>query len=330
MSQRMKVNAIAGAAAAVAVVAIVAGTLLQSRHAQPSKVTLPAVSKPLKNAPPLFLDLGLREDAETRALARAVTLYRQGHRQQAGTIFARYHSLPAQIGAAFAGWPNGGLDTMKRLVASHSHSAQAELHLGWAYYWSGRTRDAVTAWEQAVKVEPDSSSAVSASDVLHPSDAPGLPYIVTPLQPRPGIAGLPAAQELHALERDALRPGASANAKLLYGIALWNLRRPLSAEKQLKAAAALAPNDPMVLTAAAVGSFSKARPVLAFSQLGPLTGTFPKAAVVRFHLGVLLLWTNQLAKARTQLELAVSLDPRSAYAAQAQKLLKVLVPTGTK
>jgi tetratricopeptide (TPR) repeat protein len=330
MSERAKVNTIAGAMAALAVVAIVTATLIQSRNAGPSHVTLPSVTKPLRGYPPLYLDLGIRDDAETKALRRAVSLYQRNRRPEAGKIFARYDSLPAQIGAAFAGWPDGGLDTLKRLVASHPRSALAELHLGWADYWSGRIGDAIKAWEQAVRVEPDSSSAVAAADPLHPSDVPGLPYIVTTLASPPGVSALPAAQELRALRRDAARAGASANAKVLYGIALWNLRRPLSAERELRAAAALAPNDPMALTAAAVSSFSKARPVLAFSRLGPLTGRFPRSALVRFHLGVLLLWTHQLPKARTQLELAVSLDPRSPYATQAKRLLTALATTGTK
>ena len=169
-----------------------------------------------------------------------------------------------------------------------------------------------------MKVEPDSSAAVSAADVLHPSFVvPGLPYIITTLQPPRAVASLPGPQELGALARAARRP--DANAKLLYGIALWNLRRPVSAERQFRAAASLAPDDPMALTAAAVGSFSKARPVVAFSQLGPLTGRFPRSSLVRFHLGVLLLWTNEVAKARKQLGLAVSLEPRSAVCCAGEK-----------
>jgi len=328
MSARTRVLTIAGLAAALVVAAIVGATLLQSRSAGNGTAAAGPVTKPRTGAPPLLLDLGVRGDSEARALSRAAALYRSGRRKQAGGIFARYHSLPAQIGAAFAAWPDGGLDTLKQLVASYPRSALAELHLGWAYYWSGRTADAVRAWGQAVQVEPDSSAAVSASDVLHPSFLPGLPYIVTTLPPPPGVASLPAAQELRALQRAASRP--DANAKLLYGVALWNLRRPLSAEREFRAAVALAPKDPMALTAAAVGSFSKARPVLAFSRLGPLTGTFPRAGVVRFHLGVLLLWTRELAKARTQLKLVVSLDPRSPYAAQAKRLLSALGHNGTK
>jgi tetratricopeptide (TPR) repeat protein len=328
MSARTRVLTIAGLASAVAVGAIVGATLLQSRSSGGSTAANGSVTKPRAGAPLLLLDLGVRTDPEARALSKAATLYRAGHRKQAGVIFARYHSLDAQIGAAFAAWPKGGLDTMKRLVASHPGSALAELHLGYAYYWSGRNADAVQAWRQAVKVEPDTPSAVSASDILHPSFAPGLPYIVTTLQPPARVTSLPAAQELRALQRAAARP--DANAKLLYAVALWNLRRPLSAERVFRAAAALAPNDPMALTAAAVGSFSKANPVLAFSKLGPLTGRFPRAGVVRFHLGVLLLWTSELAKAQKQLSLAVSLDPRSTYAAQAKLLLRALGHNGTK
>jgi tetratricopeptide (TPR) repeat protein len=328
MSARTRVLTIAGIASAVAVAAIVGATLLQSRSSGDGAAANGSVTKPRSGAPPLLLDLGIRDDAEARALTSAVALYRNGHRKQAGKIFARYHSLSAQIGAAFAAWPDGGLDTLKRLVASHPRSALAELHLGYADYWSGRNADALKAWRRAVTVEPDSTSAVSASDVLHPSFIPGLPYLVTTLRPPADVASLPPVQELRALQRAAARR--DANAKVLYGVALWNLRRPLSAEREFRAAAALAPNDPMALTAAAVGSFSKARPVLAFSQLGPLTGRFPRAGVVRFHLGVLLLWTRELAKARKQLQLAVSLDPGSSYATQAKQLLRALGHNGTK
>jgi hypothetical protein len=85
----------------------------------------------------------------------------------------------------------------------------------------------------------------------------------------------------------------------------------------------------MALTAAAVGAFSKARPVLAFSKLGPLTGRFPRSAVIHFHLGVLLLWSQELAKARTQLEQAAADEPGSTYAGESKKLLAALATAGT-
>src|SRR5205807_7131307 len=174
---------------------------LQSRGESTKAST--GVTKPRAGAPPLMLDFGVRADPEARALAQASALYRKGERAQAGRIFARYHSLEAQIGAAFAAWPKGGLDTLKHLVASHPGSALAELHLGWAYFWSGRSADAVSTFRQAVKVEPDSPAAVSAEDVLHSSTPAGLPFIVTGLSPPAAITKLPAAQELAALARAA-------------------------------------------------------------------------------------------------------------------------------
>ena len=226
----------------------------------------------------------MRDDAQARALARAASLYNGGHRAEAAAIFARYHSLEAQIGAAFASWPGHALDDLKRIVSAHPRSALAELHLGWAYLWSGRNAHAAAAWTLAVKVQPDSPAAVDADTELHyPAIAPGLPIVVSPLSPPAAVTKLSAAAELAVLARDAVRP--DAKAKLLYGLALWHLERPVSAERQFRRAATLAPHDPLAQTLAAVGAFSKARPVTAFSRLGPLTGVFPKAAVVRFHLG---------------------------------------------
>src|SRR5439155_880635 len=78
-----------------------------------------------------------------------------------------------------------------------------------------------------------------------------------------------------------------------------------SAEKRFEAAAATAPDDPQALVAAAVGRFTKARPADAFGRLGPLAKRFPHAATVRFHLGLMLLWLDQVEPARAQLRLAV-------------------------
>ena len=217
---------------------------------------------------------------------------------------------------------------MKQLVASHPRSALAQLHLGWALYWSGRGADALASWRRAVALGPDSAAGVDAQTALHPSMFPGLPFIVVPFSPPAAVARLAAPQELTALARAAAGP--DVEAKLLYGVALWNLKRPRSAERQFVAAAALAPDDPVALTAAAVGAFTKGDPVRAFARLGPLTGRFPRAAVVRFHLGLVLLWTRQVQKARQQLLLAVADEPGSSYARQSKRLLASLPKDGTK
>jgi hypothetical protein len=104
----------------------------------------------------------------------------------------------------------------------------------------------------------------------------------------------------------------------------------VSAKRLIDAAVARAPRDPLVLVADAVASFSPAHPFEPFPKLGPLTATFPKASVVRLHLGVLLLWTRQVAKGKAQLRLAVSAEPGSVYARQAKALLDALAGSGSK
>ncbi|HUH21559.1 MAG TPA: hypothetical protein VLZ09_06795, partial [Gaiellaceae bacterium] len=81
--------------------------------------------------------------------------------------------------------------------------------------------------------------------------------------------------------------------------------------------------------AAAVGRFDKARPVDAFSRLGPLTRRFPGKATVRFHLGLLLLWSAQVTEARKQLSEARAEGPKTALGTQATQYLEALRRLGT-
>jgi Flp pilus assembly protein TadD len=287
------------------------------------------VIEPRAGQPPLALDFGVDTSAEARALARAQTLYNAKDVAQAAAIFARYHSLEAQIGSAFVAWKEDGLATVRSLAAAHPASSVALLHLGIADYWAGHNADAVAEWEKAARVGADSPYGVKAEDLLHPTlKIPGLPYVVLDFQPPQAIGKLPPAQQFAALARAAAKP--DPRAKLLYGLALWNLEHPVSAERQFEAAAKLAPHDPLARTAAAVGAFSKADPVKAFSRLGPLTGVFPRSAAVRFHLGLLLLWSGEQRKAVEQLRLAAADAPHSSYAKDARRLLSRLPGTRSK
>src|SRR4051812_6198682 len=185
MSARTRGLAVVALAAAAAVAGTVGVTLLQTRG---ETTTAPgSVTKPRDGAPPLSLDFGVRADPEARSLARAQALYAKGRRAQAEAIFTRYRSLDAEIGAAFSRWPDGGLDEVKRLVAALPDRSLAELHLGWALRWSGRNADAVAAWQRAAELEPDSPAAVDAQSALHPSLAPGLPFILTELRLPAGL-----------------------------------------------------------------------------------------------------------------------------------------------
>jgi tetratricopeptide (TPR) repeat protein len=324
MTPRARVLAVVAAAGVLAAGGTVGFTLLQTRGE--TTAAPGAVTKPRSGTPPVFFTFGVRADPEARDLLRAADLLDNGKARQAAVIFGRYRSLQAQIGTAFAAWrQGGGLDELKRLFASHSQSPVAELHLGYAYYWSGRNDDALASWEHVAEQHPDSPEAVQAESLLYPRFAYGLPPIVAGL----ALPSAPSrAAQLSVLERAAAQP--DANAKVRYGLVLWQLWHRVSAERQFDAAARLAPDDPVARTAAAVGAFTKRDPVRAFGRLGPLTAKFPRAAVVRFHLGVLLLWTRQPAKGVQQFKLAVADAPRSLYAEEAQRFLAALRQRGTK
>src|SRR5438132_9419962 len=179
MSDRARVLAIVVAAAGVAVAGTVGITLLQTRGESP---TAPgAVAKPRQGRPPVFFDFGIRGGTQAKDLSHAADLLNSGKAGQAGVIFTRYHSLQAEIGAAFARWPDGGLEELKRLVATHPESPSAQFHLGMAYYWSGRVADAAATWRRVATRYRDSPESVEAENVLYPTLAPGLPVIVTPL-----------------------------------------------------------------------------------------------------------------------------------------------------
>jgi tetratricopeptide (TPR) repeat protein len=309
VSARQRVLAVVALAAAAVVAATVGIAYLQARGGGTGTTAR-------AGSPPLELDFGLRTDAEARTLAHAETLYNDHHAAAAEKIFARYQSVEAQIGSAFAGWPAHGLDTLKRIVAVHPGSALAELHLGLAYYWSGRDADAVAAFRRTETLQPDTPYALSAASILHP----GMPHqplpLFVPSWPQPEVTTIAELQQ-RAQGRDVV-------ARIYYGLALQRLGRAISAEHAFASAAAIAPGDPEALAAAAVGRFSKDHPARAFAQLGPLVQRFPRSAVVRFHLGYLLLWIGARKQAATELKLARADAPGSVYARYAATLLAAL------
>lgn len=307
--------ALAAAGTAALVVATVAFTRTSPRAAAGTTTATTG------RAPALVLDLGLRTDPEAAALRRANRLYSAGRRRAAARIFARYRSVEAQVGAALAAWPNT-LPRLDELATRHPSSGVVLLHLGLAQVASGHAKSAEAAWRKALARDPDSEAAVQAESLLHPRFAPGRPPFVPSFGVPAAITRLSPPRQLAALERAAR--GRNVKAKLLYGSALQRLGRPVSAEGQFAAAAGLAPGDPEAQTAAAVGLFSKAKPELAFSRLGPLAPRFPRSQSVRFHLGELLLWIGQLDKARQELRLALGEGPTTPLGRTAAEFLAKL------
>jgi tetratricopeptide (TPR) repeat protein len=320
VSSRSRIFAFVAAAAAIASGVVVVGVLATRGH-------VPGAPGPRSGHPPLVLELGVRTDAEAQALRRADRLYGEKRYDAARAIFGRYRSLEAQVGAALADWPGGTTARLEDLQAAHPRSSLVALHVGLALYWDRHDDDAFGAWREAARDEPDTLYAVRAGDFLHPRYAPGLPLFVPSFRVPDRIRALPGPQQFAALREAAARGG--AHAKLLYGTALQQVSRPVSAERQFAAAARLAPDDPDARVAAAVGLFDKANPARAFGRLGPLTRVFPRAQTVRFHLGLLLVWSAQVEEARRQLRLAERQDPRSVLGRQAARYLAVLQTVGT-
>ena len=318
MSPRLRVSFVVAAAAVVAAGATVGVTL-----ATRTNVPEPRVRKP----PPLLLDLGVRSDPEARALARAAHLYSVGRRVQAGRIFARYRSVQARVGAAFAAWPNT-LPRLRALVVHHPRNAFVELHYALALAAGGRPRAARGPLEVAASAQPDTLSAVRAGTLLHPGMAPGLPVFVPSFSPPRAIERLAPQRQLAALAHAAA--GGGARERILYGVALQRLGRFVSARRWFAAAVRAAPDDPEARVADAVGRFDKDAPQRAFSRLGPLVRVFPHAATVRFHLGLLLLWVNQVKQAKAELRLARAAAPGTPLANEADLLLKRLAPVRTR
>src|SRR5262245_37965106 len=260
MSPRLRVWLVVGAAA-VAVVGVVVGVTLATRS---------DVDKATSKGPPFVAD-----PTAPPGISRDV-------RQ------------------ALQAWPAGTVRRLRILAARYPHSAPVRLELGLALAVGGDETDATRAWHESRRVQPDSPSAVRATDLLHPRTPPGLPPFV------------PAFS----------RERTVAQRHLLRGVAFQQALRPVSAEREFAAAARAAPTDPEALTAEAVGLYDKEHPAVAFSRLGPLARRFPHAQTVRFHLGLLLIYLGDIAQAKRELALARAEGPKTPLGKRAQTLLR--------
>jgi hypothetical protein len=315
MSARRRVVLFVALAAAAAI-AVVAAAVLSSDG---GSATTTSVEPELRmGRPPLSFALGFRADAEARDLARGASLYAQGQTSAAASLFAEHNSLEAKVGLAFAGWPGGTLDRLEQLAKLYPESGLVQVHLGLARLWANRG-DPVSAWRAAIDAEPDTPYAIVAGNLLHPKLPRGLPGFIPSFAAPAEITRLPAGRQLAALEARAERGG--VRELLLYGVGLQRVGRPISARPVFEQAAKRAPANAEAQVAAAVGSFDKDSPEVAFGRLGPLTRTFPDQPSVRFHLGVLLLWTGRVGAAERQFRLASRLQPGSPLAREAVRYL---------
>ena len=158
---------------------------------------------------------------------------------------------------------------IRRARSSSSSSA-------WRSRCTGQQADAKRAWQAAKKVQPDSPVGGARRRSGASERASG-----------PAVRSCRASRS-----RRAPRRAAPASRRGLQQA----LSSRLCAEREFRAtAAAVAPNDPEALTARGRRSLRQGPPGAAFSRLGPLSRRFPNAQTVRFHLGLLLIYSGQLA-----------------------------------
>jgi tetratricopeptide (TPR) repeat protein len=313
-------------AAAVAASGIAVGVAWTGRGEKPT--SSPTVDGPREGAPPLVLDFLVDDRSVATALQSAVSLYRDGRRKAALDGFEQVlgqdpESLYAAVGAALARWPDGTLETLRELAQEHPDSALVPLHEGLALYWRGKGAEAEAAWKRAEAVEPDSPAAIRAESLLHPEMPAGRPFFVPGAQLPKDVEALPPLQQLNELERRAEESG-TAEAWIRYGAVLQRAGRPVSARTAYDRAVAIDPQSAEAHTAAAVARFSKDDPSQAFSRLGPLSQRFPDAPVVRFHLGLMLIWLRQVDQAREELEAATADGAGTVWGQEATLLIERL------
>jgi tetratricopeptide (TPR) repeat protein len=318
VSARGRIVLVVALVAAAAVAAVAVAVVSSDGDA----VTAPAAEPQLREGrPPLSFALGFRTDLEARDLVRATALYQGGDQTAAAALFARHGSIEAKVGSALAAWPESSLDRLEQLAKLYPELAVIQLHLGLARLWANEG-DPVAAWRATIEAEPDTPYAIVAGNLLHPQLPRGLPAFIPSFAASREITRLPPERQLEALRRAAEQGG--VRESLLYGVGLQRVGRPVSAARVFAQAALRAPSDVDGQVADAVGRFDKDAPERAFGRLGPLTRTFPREPSVRFHLGVLLLWTGRVEAAERQFKLAVGEQPDSPLAREAARYLATI------
>ena len=318
MSARRRVLLLVGLAAAAAVTVVAASVVSSNGGSATATAGKP---NPRPGRPPLSFALGFRDDTEARNLARGAQLYQSGELHGASALFGKHDSLEAKVGSAFASWPEGTFDRMEQLAKLYPDRGVVQLHLGLARLWA-QQGDPLEAWRAAIDAEPDTPYAILAGNVLHPKLPRGLPTFIPSFSAPTSVTRLLAERQLEALRARAERGGVLE--LLLYGVGLQRVGRPVSAARVFADAAQRAPENAEAQVAGAVGQFDKSVPERAFGRLGPLTRRFPNDPSVRFHLGVLLLWTGRVQPAERQFRLASRTKPGSPLAREAARYLETI------
>lgn len=308
-------------ASVLAVGVVVAAALLQKDDAGLGATpTVPFVP----DAPALELAVLDRDDELARGLRAAERQYEEDDALAARDSFQKIlqenpDSIEAQIGDAITAWPDKTQEKLRAIVDAYPESAVARLNLGLALLANGDPNAARKEWAEAEEREPDTPAALSAEDLLNPHSPPGRPQFLVEDVPT-AIAKLPLKKRIETVRRNAKRRG-TVRDWILYGSALETMGHRESARRAYAQAVEADPESLEAQVAAAVSSFDKDDPSPAFSKLGPLAAANPNSALIRFHLGLMLLWLPDLDEARDQLERAQAADQEGFYGQQAARVL---------
>jgi tetratricopeptide (TPR) repeat protein len=205
---------------------------------------------------------------------------------------------------ALAEGPKRAARALEALAAEQPGDPVVQFNYATALFCAGFDTEATQAFRRAKKAGRDTRYEVVADNLLHP---------------RYFDHGYPLFQYFG---HDPL---------LIQGqIAQRNFHQE-TAERLWARAAKLHPANPEAQVAAAVGRFDMDNLSASFSRLGPLAKRFPRSQSVRFHLGLLLVWTGQgrdvIVK---EFRLARQLGPSTPLGTQANSFLKRLQSGGTK
>jgi predicted Zn-dependent protease len=205
---------------------------------------------------------------------------------------------------ALAQGPKRAARALEALAAEQPGDPVVQFNYATALFCAGFDAEATQAFRRAKKTGRDTRYEIVADNLLHP---------------RYFDQGYPQFQYFG---HDPL---------LIQGqIAQRNFHQE-TAERLWARAAKLHPNEAEAQVAAAVGRFDMGNLNASFSRLGPLVKRFPKSQSVRFHLGLLLVWTGQGRDVVTkEFRLARQLGPSTPLGVQANSFLKRLKSGGTK
>ena len=217
-----RVVGIVALCAVAAVVVIVGGTVLLSRH----ESTTPRRSRagnagPAARARPA----ARRRGAGARPGGNASRRAEAAEPAQAAAIFRRYTTVEARLGLAFAEWTGPSEPRARsRRSPTRTRRSRGAHNLGLADFQAGRNADAASAWQKTASRFPDSPYAVDALDALQSADVvvPGLP---------------PSSPTRSRRSREGPRRSRGRSAG-------WDLKHVVTARRLLDAAAALAPDSP--------------------------------------------------------------------------------------